>query len=309
MDSLRIKYISIFFGILVLIMGGAYLLNINNLPQKPINYVNEKDYYTIQDEDGNLLMETGIEIHVNDEFIDENNRHYIVTKVENKIATAIIKNSSSTDGEPSIPTSSLFVPTQALRSSLSNKQVGIYFSHNDESYVLTSGKAAEPGNGDIMQVGKALQDCLEKSAVKVTLSLNDHGPHDINAYHRSRKTAISLIKKSPDMLFDIHRDAAPFDAYAATINGIEVSRVMIVVGRSNPNMQANLQFAKKIKGAADELYPGLMRGIFIGKGDYNQDLYPTALLFEVGTDSASLSMSKKGVRCLGDAIIYVLQKS
>ena len=30
-----------------------------------------------------------------------------------------------------------------------------------------------------------------------------------------------------------------------------------------------------------------MRGIFMGKGDYNQDLYPTSILFECGTDRLS----------------------
>lgn len=308
MNFFKYKYISLFFMVLFLVAGGAYLLNISDVEQKPLNYNSNKNYYIIQDEAGNTLMATGIKIYVDDEFIDENNNHYIVTAVKNNVATASIKDNTPDDNTP-ITTASLFVPAQALQSKLSNKRVGIYLTHNDESYKLTSGKTAKPGDGDIMQVGKALKNCLEKSSVKVDLSLNDHGPHDINAYHRSRKTAIDLIKKSPDLIIDLHRDSAPFDAYYASINGVEVSKVMIVIGRTNPNMQTNLEFAKGVKSISDELYPGLMRGIFMGKGDYNQDLYPTALLFEVGTDENSLSMAKKGVHCLGDVLIYLMQKS
>lgn len=255
-------------------------------------------------------METAIEIHVDDEFIDEKNNHYIVTDVENKTAKAIIKNRSSTlKPDNAIPTTSLFVPKEVLNPKLSSRHVAIYHTHNDESYKLTSGTSAKPGDGDIIKVGKALKDCLSKANITVTHNLNDHGPHDINAYHRSRRSATQLVKKGPDIIIDIHRDGAPFKAYWTSINGIEVARVMIVVGRSNPNMQTNLAFAKKVKAAADEIHPGLMRGIFIGKGDYNQDLYPTSLLVEVGTDSMSLSMAEKGVYCLGDALIKVLQDS
>ncbi|HZK42740.1 MAG TPA: stage II sporulation protein P [Syntrophomonadaceae bacterium] len=299
----------IFFVILTVLLVSAYLLNIIVLPKKPLTFEAEKSYYVIQNQYGQILMETGIEIHVADEFIDENDNHYIITTVKDKIASATLKTSSLEIKDDSIATAALFAPEQVLRPGLSTKHVGIYHTHNDESYVLTSGTSAIPGNGDIMKVGEALKDCLSKSSILVIHSLNDHGPHDINAYHRSRRTAVALIKKSPDMLLDLHRDAAPASAYSTSINGIEVAKVMIVVGRTNPKMQTNLEYAKKVKAAADELHPGLMRGIFIGKGDYNQDLYPTALIFEVGTDSISLSMAKKGVRCLGDALIQVLQNS
>ncbi|NLB89480.1 MAG: stage II sporulation protein P [Syntrophomonadaceae bacterium] len=310
MDFIKSRYISVFFAILVVLLAGTYFLNIYTSPKKPLIYGNSNSYYTIIDEDGNVLMETALEIHVDDEFIDEKNRHYIVTKVENKTAYAVIKNKPSAFNIDSlIPTTSLFVPKEVLNPKLNTRHVAIYHTHNDESYVLTSGKSAKPGNGDIVKVGEALKECLKKSSITVTHSLNNHGPHDINAYHRSRRTATELVKKGPDILIDIHRDGAPFKSYWTSINGIEVARVMIVIGRSNPNMQTNLAFAKKVKAAADEIHPGLMRGIFIGKGDYNQDLYPTAILVEVGTDSMSLSMAEKGAYCLGDALIKVLQES
>jgi stage II sporulation protein P len=117
------------------------------------------------------------------------------------------------------------------------------------------------------------------------------------------------LKEGPDAAFDIHRDSAPVSAYAQSMNGVDSSKVMIVVGRSNPNMNTNLKYAQKVKAAADDLYPGLIRGIFMGKGSYNQDLYPTALLFEVGTEEIDLRWAENGARFLGDVITRVLASS
>ena len=41
---------------------------------------------------------------------------------------------------------------------------------------------------------------------------------------------------------------------------------------------------KKLCRIIDEKYPGLIKDIYIGKGNYNQELYPQALLLEFGTD-------------------------
>ena len=120
------------------------------------------------------------------------------------------------------------------------------------------------------------------------LDESTHLPHDGGAYRRSRQTAAQLIKQGPDALIDIHRDGIP-DAgeYAVTINGENMSRVRLLVGRSNQNSEANRAFAKQLKAVADKLYPGLIKDIFIGKGNYNQDIAPHAILLEFGTHTIS----------------------
>ena len=42
-----------------------------------------------------------------------------------------------------------------------------------------------------------------------------------------------------------------------------------------------------MKAVADKQYPGLVKDIFIGKGTYNQDLAPHAILLEFGTHTIS----------------------
>ena len=83
---------------------------------------------------------------------------------------------------------------------------------------------------------------------------------------------------------DIHRDGIPDPAeYEKTLQGDDITRVRLLVGRSNQNAAANKQFATQIKAVADEVYPGLIKDIYVGKGTYNQDLMPQAVLLEFGT--------------------------
>jgi len=308
-------FLSILILIIVAVFIYSYILNPQSSFRKPLGDNQEVDlsYYTVTDEKGNIILETGLPIYVNDEYYDENDTHYVITAVKGNKATAVLKENTEAGGGAVIksmvpePNKMLdkAVPTQV---SVSDLKVGIYHTHTDECYFPTSKKLYRPGDGDVYEVGDALTDALKKHGINVTHNLNTHDPHDINAYHRSRRTAAQLLKENPDMLIDVHRDAAPAYAYQTTINGIPTTKVMIVIGRSNPNMAANLEFAKKIKAKVDELHPGLMRGIFMGKGNYNQDLHPRAILFEVGTVGNYQLSAERGVRGLSDAIVQVLSE-
>ncbi|MGI6467822.1 MAG: stage II sporulation protein P [Syntrophomonadaceae bacterium] len=314
MDTTAKRYILIFFGILLVILMGAYLLKLINAPQaKPLgDNQQEPSYYTVWDENGHVILETGIPLYVDDIWISEQNQHYQITKVENDQAWAELK---TTDNSPlksileaeSTAAQPAWGPSIPVQTPPQDIHVVIYHTHSDESYVPTSGTASKPGHGDIYSVGAKLAQTFQLNGISVTHSMNNHNPHDINAYHRSRRTARQLLNESPDAAFDIHRDAAPASAYQTTINGIPAARVTIVMGRSNPNFKANLDFALQVKAAADSLYPGLLRGIFIGRGNYNQDLYPTALLLEIGTHGNYLLSAERAATAMGDALIAVLR--
>jgi stage II sporulation protein P len=255
------------------------------------------------------IFQTGLAVHIDDRYISENNVEYVIVKIEGSEAQAtIVQNENgatgNTNNEDANHVSLINQAVPAVTAKATH--VVIYHTHSDESYIPTDGKASQPGEGGIFQVGDALTQTLENAGISVTHSKASHGPHDINAYHRSRRTVTQLLKEQPDAAYDIHRDSAPAKAYYTTINGTDSSRVMIVVGKSNPNMKTNLAYAKRIKAKADKLYPGLVRGIFMGRGDYNQDLYPTELLFEIGTEKVSKDLAENAARCLGDVLIREL---
>jgi acyl carrier protein len=96
---------------------------------------------------------------------------------------------------------------------------------------------------------------------------------------------IGFVKEMrPDLMIDVHRDGIPDNSqYKVEINGQEVSKVRLVVGRGNQNRDANKDLALRIKKVADEKYPGYVKDIYMGKGSYNQDIMPRAILLEVGT--------------------------
>lgn len=313
MESISKRYIWTFFIILITIMVAAYIINAMQPPtRKPYRLQTNTsettggEFYTIRDEKGQTIFQTGLAIRVDDRFIAENNVEYIIVKVNgmNAAASIVQKKSLQEKNDAAVP--AFINPFVVQPVQAKSNHVVIYHTHNDESYGPTSGTTSKPGNGDIYQVGDALTETLQNAEVSVNHSRAAHGPHDVNAYSRSRRTLTQLLKEQPDAAYDIHSDSAPASAYYTTINGVDSSRIMMVVGRSNPNMQTNLAYAKRIKARADKLYPGLVRGIFMGRGDYNQDLYPTAMLFEIGSDTVSLDLAENAARCLGDVLIREL---
>jgi stage II sporulation protein P len=102
-------------------------------------------------------------------------------------------------------------------------------------------------------------------------------------------------------IIDVHRDAVPPDVYETVVSGQKVTKIKFVIGRENPRMSANLQFAKELKSVLDEIHPGLVEGILVTRGNYNQDLAPRALLVEVGSHTNSREDAQKGVALFADA--------
>ena len=180
------------------------------------------------------------------------------------------------------------VSTVQADSADSRKLIAMYVTHSDESYVPTDGTQSINGQGGIYDVARSFRDALQARGVDVILDESTHLPHDSGAYRRSRRTAERLLQRRPDAIIDIHRDGIPDQSeYACTINGEKASQVRLLVGRSNQNSAVNREFAKEIKAVADKQYPGLIKDIFIGKGTYNQDLSPNAILIEFGTHTIS----------------------
>ena len=260
-------------------------------------------WYTIVDQDTNrILLETCHVVAAGDEFVDEENHRYRVTRVEGHTAWArfigavdVETQALAFQAEISLKLGFLriglpFASTLAPRGRL----VAIYHTHSDESYIPTSGSSSVAPHGDVYDVGAVISASLKNSVgLKSFHSWESHLPHDGSAYARSRRTAVSLLKKNPDAILDLHRDAAPLSAYATTVMGKPGAKVMIVLGRQNPNLKANEQFAFALKNYADKEFPGFVRGIFYGDATFNQDLSPRALLFEMGSHENSKEAAER----------------
>lgn len=252
-------------------------------------------YFSVIDENAETILTTGHMLHVGDEFISENDIRYSIERISGDVAIA------RTLG-PAEALSLIPVGQAAAKDKGAKGTVGIYHTHTDESYIPTDGTDSTPGKGGVVSVGKAMADRLADKGVKVVHDTTPHDPHDAGAYDRSRRTAAQLLKQGPVALFDVHRDAGPAEPYLKQEGGREVARVMIVVGRTNPRMSANQDFARRLKDAVNSKYPGLIKGILLGKADFNQDLSQRALLLEVGTEKTSREAAESGVALIAGII-------
>lgn len=255
-------------------------------------------YFTIRDTNGRILDMTARMVYPGDELIAEDNRHYRIHRIEGDTAWAELLGVETLSWDEARP-----VTTRGGARNL----VAIYNTHSDESYIPTDGTESIPAGGGIYKVGEVMAEKLRSLGVQVEYDKRPHEPHDAEAYRRSRRTAVKLAQNGPAAILDIHRDGVPQASfYNAHIAGLEVTKVRLVVGRQNANMEANLDFAKRLKAYLDEKYPGLVRGIFIARGDYNQDISPRSILVEVGTYTNRRDQAQKGGALFVEALPPVL---
>ncbi|MDR1616612.1 MAG: stage II sporulation protein P [Syntrophomonadaceae bacterium] len=270
--------------------------------------------FTLVDEQNRPVTQISGEVEIGDEFISADNYRYQVVSMQAGVARCV------NTGRESMPQlnfdgvnragvlagDNTAAATKSEPWNNKKKTVAIYHTHSDESYVPGDGRESINGNGGIYDVGRVLADELNSLGVNVLYGDSNHNPHDANAYNRSRKTAAALLRKAPDAILDVHRDALAPEQYAAEINGKEVTKIKLVVGKQNPNKNINLDFAKRIKAAMDKQTPGLSNGIFIGKGIFNQDLSPHSALIEVGSHTNSKDEAEEGVKMFAGALSLAL---
>lgn len=249
-------------------------------------------YYSfIDNETGQEIDQTARVVFEGDQLILSDNSLYEVEKIEGDQVFCVFKRKEEIAGKDLAVISA----QNNLLAKQGDGSIAIYSTHTAESYVPTSGTDSKPGRGDILEVGQVIGNVLKKRGINANVSLNKHDPHDANAYQRSRRTAAQLLKTRPNTIIDVHRDGVPDPKfYARKIDGNDATQVRLVVGRQNQNMQANLDYAKQMKAFYDENKPGLIKGIFIAKGNYNQDLAPRSILIEVGTHTNSLQAANNG---------------
>lgn len=268
--------------------------------QAPEADANE-NVWTIYDEDGQYLTSIYGRVYLDDEYISSDNRLYRIIEVDDSKRTAVAQY---------IGQESLLAPDNEAVATVaqeSKRLIGIYSTHSDESYIPTDGAESKEKDAGIYDVDEALKNALEERGIDVELDTTTHLPHDAGAYRRSRSTAARLLKSQPAALLDIHRDGIPDpDEYVQKIDDEDATKVRLLVGKSNPNADANRKFAKQIKAAADEMYPDLIKDIYIGKGDYNQELAPRAILLEFGTHTIKKERAIKSATYMADVLERVL---
>lgn len=265
----------------------------------------EEKLYTFLNQDNVVITTYFGAPEVGDEYISGQNEYYRVRVVDDARKVVFLESLGAYE-MPDVSWLSDVAPVAAMVSSQS-RAVAIYCTHSDESYEPSDGKSSDEQRGGIFDVARSLADAFEEKGITAYQSDNTHHPHDAGAYRRSRATAAELLKKGVDAIFDIHRDGIPDPAaYETRVGGESMTMVRLEVGRANQNAQANKAFATRIKAIADSVYPGLIKDIYIGKGSYNQDLAPHAVLLEFGTHTTSKEDAQASAAYMGDVLVRAI---
>lgn len=308
MDKLKLgALIGIFFILGALIatgLAGVELPAWNPLaPSRTVDELAPGRYVTVLDPQGKVLTKMGRSVAPGDEIITGDGKHYRITRVQDLTARARYLGTDKEFLAWQVFFARQELPVAARRTG----DVAIYHTHSDESYVPSDGAESIPYRGGIFDVGDRFARALEGQRVRVIHSRTPHDPHDAQAYVRSRRTAVQLLKANPAALFDVHRDGVPDPTfYRREIKGQTLSQLRLVVGRQNPHMQANLEFARKLMARANQTYPGLVKEVFIGAGDYNQDLSPQSILIEAGTYTLYKEEAQEGTELLARVVPAVM---
>ncbi len=259
----------------------------------------EEGFFVLKDEaTGEVIMSTARVLQVGDQFIDGRNRSYLISRIDQDTAWAgRTAEESATTPESRPAGNRAAVPDRAEK-----ELVGIYHSHGAESYVPSDGSESKDAGGGIIEVGSSFSRALQQKGITVEHVKDTHVPHDAGAYNRSRRTATKLVADNLDAVFDVHRDAVPPEEYDRDIDGRDLVQIMMVIGRQNQNVNSNKSFAEGLKKVADAQHPGLIKGILLAQGNFNQDLSPRAILIEVGAHTNTKEQAEQSVALFADVV-------
>lgn len=205
-------------------------------------------------------------------------------------------------------------------SAVSEKKVVFYCTHSAESYIPDAKTARQDGQrGLINKVGEKLAQELNQKGIRASFinTIHDY-PNYNKSYTNSRQTVNTIIKEDKKnllALFDVHRDSIPGLTKAETFEfkGKKAAKILIVVGtnerKAHPNWKKNLQFADKIYAQAQDMYPGLIKGIRTKAGTYNQEFFPESLLIEFGSDQNSLKEAEYAAELFVNVLIEVFKEN
>lgn len=266
-----------------------------------------KKYFTVYDENKKVLFLKGDDISEGDNYLSGDNKLYEIYLVDENTKTAKAKFIS----DEKLPEYKVR-PANSLgkkASAETTKKVGVYHTHNDESYFTPDGVDSVYGKGGIHDVGKAFVKNLNKLGIEAVYREDLHLPHNSGAYTRSQVTATALLNSGCQAIFDLHRDSTKRDYYLTKVNGEQMSFVRMVVGKASANFEENKKFAYSIKSYADSVYPGLIKDIYFGKGNYNQQLSSRAMLFEMGCENIEKDLVLKSTEYLAKTLDVVLYGS
>jgi len=200
---------------------------------------------------------------------------------------------------------------------LENPRVLLYCTHNAETYRPDDGVDKREGyNAGIFTVAERLCEELISNGISAILCPTIHDyPDWSKSYANSLNSIKTMQEKYPslEVFIDVHRDAP-----AVPINSTvekdeqEYAKIMLVVGSAerieHPTWEQNHAFAQKIGSLLEDKCAGILRGVKVQSGRYNQHISSKSILVEMGTNLNSLEQVGNSAVLLAEALKEILSQ-
>lgn len=212
----------------------------------------------------------------------------------------------------------------------SKPKVLIFHTHPSEAF---SDSDLDNPNDGIVGVGNRLEKVLKEkyglNSIHVTTKYDvTNGKSSVTgAYERMEPDIKKTLEENPsiELAIDLHRDGLAESVKLVTeINGKPVAKIMFFNGLSkiinkdgvledidilpNPNLPTNLALSFNMQLAANKLYPGFARKIYLKGYRFSLHMLPKSMLVEVGANTNTKEEAFNAVEPLADIIANVVLK-
>jgi len=215
-----------------------------------------------------------------------------------------------------------------IDTSISGPQVLIFHTHSQERFIDSN--PLDPMDG-VLGVGRALAEHLtgvygiETMHYTGQFDVVDGRPQRQGAYERIEPVITQVLADNPSiqMVIDLHRDgvrdgAGPFITY---INGQRTAMIMFFNGLSrqnrggnitpvpwlpNPYLRENLNLSFQLQLAANQLYPGFARRVYLREFRYSLHMMPMSMFVEVGNQYNTVQEAVDAMGPLAEIIAAVV---
>ena len=216
------------------------------------------------------------------------------------------------DSELTVPTLRVLNPDQVL--------VGIYCTHGTESYEPTFGAAKSAGGapGGIISVASALQKELAALGVGAVFCRKIHDYPEFSASYTNSLASLKQLQAdypTIEIFVDVHRDAGLPEGVTklCCANGSSAAKILLVVGSDqrakHDNWQQNHSFARQVGAALEAEEEGILRGVRVQNGRYNQFVDTRCILTEIGDQTNTLAEAEKSAEILARTLFSILSEN
>ena len=231
--------------------------------------------------------------------------------------------STTTIGPEQLNVDDLLSRNMQIDNKKNGPKILIFHTHSQEGF---KDSVAGDSNTSIVGMGRYLSELLNAKGIE---TLHHDGVYDLingkldrsKAYQMSEAGVKEILNQNPsiEVIIDLHRDGVPETTHLVTeVNGKQTGKIMFFNGLSrtkkngdieylpNPYIQDNLSFSFQMQLAAEKLYPGLTRRIYLKGYRYSLHMMPKSLLIEAGAQNNTVEEMKNSMELLANILVEVL---